>query len=73
MQRFDRRETQHSSTPTPTSSADWDEHGCGWKLRAGPLTMRTEANSAPRPGDTVQVWLDPAGVHLFDGATELRL
>jgi ABC-type sugar transport system ATPase subunit len=40
---------------------------------AGPLTMRTEANSAPRPGDTVQVWLDPAGVHLFDGATELRL
>ena len=40
---------------------------------AGPLTMRTDAGSAPRPGDTVQVWLDPAGVHLFDGATELRL
>ena len=40
---------------------------------AGPLTMRTEAGSAPRPGDTVQVWLDPKGVHLFDGASELRL
>ena len=40
---------------------------------AGPLTVRTEAGSAPRPGDTVQVWLDPKLVHLFDGATELRL
>ena len=40
---------------------------------AGPLTVRTDAGSAPRPGDTVQVWLDPAAVHLFDGATEVRL
>jgi ABC-type sugar transport system ATPase subunit len=40
---------------------------------AGPLTVRTDAGSAPRPGDTVQVWLDPKMVHLFDGATELRL
>jgi ABC-type sugar transport system ATPase subunit len=40
---------------------------------AGPLTVRTEANSAPRQGDTVQVWLDPKGVHLFDGSTEVRL
>jgi ABC-type sugar transport system ATPase subunit len=40
---------------------------------AGPLTMRTAANSAPRPGDTVQVWLDPHAIHLFDGASEARL
>jgi ABC-type sugar transport system ATPase subunit len=40
---------------------------------AGPLTVRADAGSAPRPGDTVQVWLDPRAVHLFDGATELRL
>ncbi len=40
---------------------------------AGPLTVRTEANSAPRPGDTVQVYLDPHMIHLFDGATEVRL
>jgi len=40
---------------------------------AGPLTVRTDAGSAPRPGDTVQVWLDPKMIHLFDGATELRL
>ena len=40
---------------------------------AGPLTVRTEAGSAPRPGDNVQVWLDPASVHVFDGATEVRL
>ena len=40
---------------------------------AGPLTVRTEAGSAPRPGDTVQVWLDPRAIHLFDGATEVRL
>ena len=40
---------------------------------AGPLTVRTDAGSAPRPGDRVQVWLDPKGVHVFDGATELRL
>ena len=40
---------------------------------AGPLTVRTDAGSAPRPGDAVQVWLDPGAVHVFDGATELRL
>jgi ABC-type sugar transport system ATPase subunit len=40
---------------------------------AGPLTVRTDAGSAPRPGDTVQVWLDPKAIHVFDGATELRL
>jgi ABC-type sugar transport system ATPase subunit len=40
---------------------------------AGPLTVRTDAGSAPRQGDTVQVWLDPKGVHLFDGSTEVRL
>jgi len=40
---------------------------------AGPLTVRTDAGAAPRLGDTVQVWLDPHAVHLFDGATELRL
>ena len=40
---------------------------------AGPLTVRTEAGSAPRPGDQVKVWLDPRSIHLFDGATELRL
>ncbi len=40
---------------------------------AGPLTVRTDAGSSPRPGDTVQVWLDPKAIHVFDGATELRL
>ena len=40
---------------------------------AGPLTVRTEAGSAPRPGDTVKVWLDPRAIHVFDGATEVRL
>jgi ABC-type sugar transport system ATPase subunit len=40
---------------------------------AGPLTVRTDANAAPRQGETVAVWLDPRAVHLFDGATELRL
>ena len=40
---------------------------------AGTLTVRTDAGSAPRPGDTVQVWLAPSSIHLFDGDTELRL
>ncbi len=40
---------------------------------AGPLTVRAEAGSAPRPGDSVKVWIDPAAIHVFDGATELRL
>jgi ABC-type sugar transport system ATPase subunit len=40
---------------------------------AGPLTVRTDAASSPRPGDNVQVWLDPSAIHVFDGATELRL
>jgi multiple sugar transport system ATP-binding protein len=40
---------------------------------AGPLTVRTDAGSAPRPGDTVQVWLDPHAIHVFDGTTEVRI
>jgi ABC-type sugar transport system ATPase subunit len=40
---------------------------------AGPLTVRTDVAAAPRPGDTVRVWLDPHAIHVFDGATELRL
>jgi multiple sugar transport system ATP-binding protein len=40
---------------------------------AGPLTVRADAASAPRPGDTVRVWLDPRAVHVFDGASEARL
>jgi multiple sugar transport system ATP-binding protein len=41
--------------------------------KAGPLTVRADANASPRPGDTVQVWLDPAAVHVFDGKSEVRL
>jgi ABC-type sugar transport system ATPase subunit len=40
---------------------------------AGPLTVRADAGASPRPGDTVQVWLDPQSIHLFDGTSELRL
>ena len=40
---------------------------------AGPLTVRTDVMSAPHPGDTVQIWLDPHAIHLFDGATEVRI
>jgi len=40
---------------------------------AGPLTVRTDAGAAPRPGDTVQVWFDPRAIHVFDGTTEVRL
>jgi ABC-type sugar transport system ATPase subunit len=40
---------------------------------AGPLTVRADVAAAARPGDTVQVWLDPRAIHLFDGSTELRL
>ena len=40
---------------------------------AGPLTVRTDTSTAARPGETVRVWLDPRAVHLFDGATEVRL
>jgi len=40
---------------------------------AGPLTVRTDASAAPRLGENVAVWLDPHSIHLFDGATELRL
>jgi multiple sugar transport system ATP-binding protein len=40
---------------------------------AGPLTVRTDTSTAARPGDTVQVWLDPRAIHVFDGASELRL
>jgi multiple sugar transport system ATP-binding protein len=41
--------------------------------QSGPLTVRTEAGSAPRPGDTVEVWLDPSRIHVFDGNSEVRL
>jgi multiple sugar transport system ATP-binding protein len=34
---------------------------------AGPLTVRADANAAPRVGDRVEVWLDPKSVHVFDG------
>jgi multiple sugar transport system ATP-binding protein len=40
---------------------------------AGPLTIRADVATGARPGDTVQVWLDPRAIHLFDGTTELRL
>ena len=40
---------------------------------AGPLTVRTDVGTAARPGDAVQLWLDPASIHVFDGATEQRL
>jgi multiple sugar transport system ATP-binding protein len=40
---------------------------------AGPLTVRADAASAPRQGDTVQVWVDPRTIHVFDGASEIRL
>ena len=40
---------------------------------AGPLTVRTDAHATPRPGETVQVWLDPRAIHVFDGITEQRL
>jgi hypothetical protein len=35
--------------------------------------VRADASSAPRTGDTVQVWLDPSTIHVFDGASEVRL
>jgi multiple sugar transport system ATP-binding protein len=40
---------------------------------AGLLTIRTDAGAAPRTGDNVEVWLDPAAIHVFDGASEVRL
>jgi ABC-type sugar transport system ATPase subunit len=40
---------------------------------AGPLTVRTEAGAAARQGETVQVWIDPKSIHVFDGASEVRL
>jgi ABC-type sugar transport system ATPase subunit len=41
--------------------------------KAGPLTVRTDASTPARAGDTVQVWVDPASIHVFDGTTEARL
>jgi len=41
--------------------------------QAGPLTVRADAASAPRKGDTVQVWFDPRSIHVFHGTTEARL
>jgi multiple sugar transport system ATP-binding protein len=40
---------------------------------AGPLTMRADAGAGARPGDTIEVWVDPKAIHLFDGSTEVRL
>jgi multiple sugar transport system ATP-binding protein len=40
---------------------------------AGALTVRTDANAAPKVGDNVAVWLDPNAIHVFDKATEARL
>ncbi len=40
---------------------------------AGPLTMRADAGAAAKPGDTIEVWVDPKSIHLFDGSTEVRL
>jgi multiple sugar transport system ATP-binding protein len=40
---------------------------------AGPLTVRTDASATARPGENLQVWLDPRSIHLFDGTTEVRL
>ncbi len=41
--------------------------------KAGPLTVRTDASTPARAGDTVQVWVDPASIHVFDATTEARL
>ena len=40
---------------------------------AGPLTVRTDAHSPAREGDNLTVWLDHNQLHVFDGASELRL
>jgi multiple sugar transport system ATP-binding protein len=40
---------------------------------AGPLTVRTDASAGHRTGEPIQVWLDPSAIHVFDGATEVRL
>jgi multiple sugar transport system ATP-binding protein len=40
---------------------------------AGPLTVRADASAAPRTGDSVNVWLDPTAIHVFDGTSEVRL
>jgi multiple sugar transport system ATP-binding protein len=43
------------------------------RSEAGALTIKTDAHSAAREGDSVTVWLDPARMHLFDAASEARL
>jgi multiple sugar transport system ATP-binding protein len=40
---------------------------------AGPLTVRTDAGTTAQAGETVQVWIDPHAIHVFDGTTEARL
>jgi multiple sugar transport system ATP-binding protein len=41
--------------------------------QAGPLTVRADAASAPRKGETIDVWIAPDALHVFDRATEVRL
>jgi multiple sugar transport system ATP-binding protein len=40
---------------------------------AGALTVRTDAGSAPLTGERIDVWVDPSALHVFDGATEVRM
>jgi ABC-type sugar transport system ATPase subunit len=40
---------------------------------AGALTVKTDARSAAREGETLTVWVDPSALHLFDAETELRV
>ncbi len=44
-------------------------------LRVGEETLvaRVPPRFAPRPGESVSLWLDPGRVHLFDAATEATL
>jgi multiple sugar transport system ATP-binding protein len=41
--------------------------------KAGALTVRADASASPKPGDHVQVWINPNAIHVFDGASEVRL
>ncbi|HUR40519.1 MAG TPA: TOBE domain-containing protein, partial [Verrucomicrobiae bacterium] len=45
-----------------------------WLDAAGaPLVARVEPDFAARPGDAVELALDPGGLHLFDAASGERL
>jgi len=41
--------------------------------QAGEVTVRADARTAGRPGDSVTLWLDPEAVHWFDARSEHRL